>query len=327
MTAMGRLRQLTAGLVDRVLETSIVGSFTRLGFVARRQLETWGPDADATGQVIVITGATSGLGLAAARRWTASGATVEVVVRDADKARALADSLGVGVTLGDVGDLDDMTRVAEALRARHGRIDALVHNAGALDLGYTTTRQGNERTLATHVLGPLRLTAGLLPSLGRGARVIWVSSGGMYAEPLDVDRLEMAAGDYDGMRAYARAKRAQVTLAELLAERLSGRQVAVHAMHPGWADTPGVARSLPRFRAWIGRALRTSDEGADTFVWLATAPGEALGTGRFWLDRHPRTTHLRRTTRRADTPDARSRLWRWVTARAGLSPDWPDTPA
>ena len=122
----------------------------------------------------------------------------------------------------------------------------------------------------------------LVPALAAGApsRVLWVSSGGMYSEPLSVDQLEMSASDYDGTTAYARAKRAQVTLAELWATRLAAKGISVHSMHPGWADTPGVARSLPRFRRVVGPLLRTPADGVDTLVWLAVEDGDVDDTER-----------------------------------------------
>jgi dehydrogenase/reductase SDR family protein 12 len=143
----------------------------------------------------------------------------------------------------------------------------------------------------------------------------------MYSEPLVVDDLEMPAASYDGTTAYARAKRAQVTLAELWAERLAAQGIVVHSMHPGWADTPGVARSLPKFRRLVGPLLRTPAEGADTLVWLAAADGAPLtSTGRFWLDRRPRALHRLGSTRRSDSPAERARLWAWVTDKSGWQP-------
>lgn len=142
----------------------------------------------------------------------------------------------------------------------------------------------------------------------------------MYSEPLSVSQLEMTPGDYDGVKAYARAKRAQVTLTELYAERLRADGVMVHAMHPGWADTPGVARSLPVFRRVVGPLLRTPAEGADTLVWLASSHDPVLNeSGRFWHDRRPRPLHRFAHTRRSDTPEERARLLAWVRAKAGLS--------
>lgn len=121
--------------------------------------------------------------------------------------------------------------------------------------------------------------------------------------------------------AYARAKRAQVTLAELWAERLRADDVVVHSLHPGWADTPGVARSLPTFHRIVGRFLRTPDQGVDTLVWLAADDGEPLrSTGRFWHDRRPRRTHRIPATRRTDTPGERAWLWAWCVDRTGWAP-------
>jgi dehydrogenase/reductase SDR family protein 12 len=303
-----------ADVVDAALEATVVGSFTRVGYLARRRLDRWGDDSDATGKVIVITGATSGLGLAAARRWRAAGATVEMIARNPAKAEPIARELGAGLTIADVGDLDEVRSAAAALLARHARVDVLVHNAGALDATWGTTRQGLERTLATHVVGPYLLTTRLLDAFTRGSRVLWVSSGGQYAAPLDMAALDAGPTGYDGVRTYALAKRAQVTLSELMAERLAADGVAVHAMHPGWADTPGVARSLPRFYRALGPWLRSPDEGADTLVWLALA--DDIGTGKFWLDRRPRHIHRGLATWRADTEAARDALWAWVTKKA-----------
>ena len=96
------------------------------------------------------------------------------------------------------------------------RLDVLVLNAGALTHAYTVTDEANETTLATHVLSPFLLTRGLRPLLEASApsRVIVVASGGMYTEPLDVDALDPGPTAYDGTKAYARCKRAQVVLAE-----------------------------------------------------------------------------------------------------------------
>ena len=131
----------------------------------------------------------------------------------------------------------------------------------------------------------------------------------------------MSSESYNGTKQYALAKRAQVTLNEMWAQRVDQRSVVFHAMHPGWADTPGVQDSLPTFRRIVGPLLRDSDAGADTMVWLAADDGEPLSsTGGFWLDRRVRSTHRSRSTRRSDTPQRREELWDWVSRRAGCSP-------
>ncbi len=329
--------------IDAALEWSLVGSFTRVGSAARSRLHDWRPldSFDLSGRVVVMSGATSGLGLEAARWFVKMGATLEIIARNPKKAAARSAelrllhgrdaSVQIHTHIADTGDLEALRRVAADLLERHPTIDVLIHNAGALDDERSESPQGIEQTVASQVVGPFLLTQLLLPALAAAdrGRVLWVSSGGMYSEPLDVDTLEMPAGAYEGVKAYARAKRAQVTLTEMLASRFEKEGVVVHAMHPGWADTPGVARSLPTFRRVVGPLLRTPEDGADTLVWLAADDDAPLReSGRFWLDRQPRPAHRFQHTRRADTAEERARLWAWVTQKSGLSPqsDSPHPP-
>ena len=125
-------------------------------------------------------------------------------------------------------------------------------------------------------------------------------------------------GRYAGATAYARAKRAQVALAEGWAKRLRDARIAVHAMHPGWADTPGLETGLPGFRTVLGPILRSPAQGADTIVWLAAADEPGRVTGRFWLDRAPRSTT--KLVPSGATPEERAKLWalceRLTVARA-----------
>ncbi len=295
--------------------------------MVRSRLEHWTSDYDGRGRVVAVTGGTSGLGLATARALLEAGATVEVVARNAAKAERICGELNrtdqrgrADFVVAEMGDLDTVHAAAHTLLERHPRIDALIHNAGALDDEYVRSRQGTEQTAASQVVGPFLLTGLLLPALRAAApsRVVWVSSGGMYSQPLSVESLEMTAQNYDGTVAYAKAKRAQVTLAELWAERLVADSIHVHSMHPGWADTPGVQRSLPTFRKVLGPLLRTPEQGADTLVWLAASDGAPLTTtGKFWLDRRPRTIHRLKKTRDSDTAAERIALWDWCVARSG----------
>jgi dehydrogenase/reductase SDR family protein 12 len=128
----------------------------------------------------------------------------------------------------------------------------------------------------------------------------------------------MGPDDYDGSTAYAKAKRAQVEMAPRWAERLAPFGVTAHVMHPGWADTPGVEASLPTFRRVMGPILRTPEQGADTIVWLAGAPRDTIGTGRFWLDRRPRSAHKVPWTKSDDPQAEVDRVWDLVADRAGL---------
>lgn len=311
-----------ARAVDATLEATIVPSFTRIGYTVRRQVDGWRPleTFDLTGKVVLVTGATSGLGRHAAERLAGLGASVLLLARDAEKAERVRDEIAaqtgrddVEVVLADLTDLDAVRRTGQRLRQERDRLDVLVHNAGAMFDERAETSDGVERTVALHVVGPHVLTTELLPLLrAAGGRVVTVSSGGMYSVPLDVDTIE-SPHDYAPSRAYARAKRAQVALTREWAARVPA--VGFHAMHPGWVDTPGVATSLPRFRRIMGPLLRDVEQGADTIVWLAAREDLPEPSGTFWHDRRPRSAHKVPWTE--DEPAERRRLWEWVSAYAG----------
>ncbi|HEY1738474.1 MAG TPA: SDR family NAD(P)-dependent oxidoreductase, partial [Acidimicrobiia bacterium] len=224
----------------------------------------------------------------------------------------------VTTAVADLALLHDARKLADRVERSVPRLDVLIHNAGALTRDLQCTQDGLEVTAQVHVVAPFLLTAALLPTLRAtaGSRVITVSSGGMYTQRLDVDALERPAVPFDGLRAYANAKRAQVVLNELWPSRCAASGVVFQAMHPGWADTPGVRASLPRFHALTAPLLRTPTQGADTMVWLATDPCALETNGRFWLDRRARSTsRLPRT--RTSAADA-ERCWDWCVDRAGV---------
>lgn len=317
-------KSLLAEFADTAADRSVVIGYSRLGYLLRRRW--FAPDDPAPGalrgRVVLVTGASSGLGVAAATGLAELDATVVLVVRNlerGERSRAeIADQVpGAEVELArcDLSDLDDVRKFGEEALSRWPTVDALVHNAGAMPAERTESPQGHELALATHVLGPLLLTDLLRPALERSAdpRVILMSSGGMYAQGVPAD-LEYREGEYKGATAYARTKRLQVAFTPLLAERYADYGISVHALHPGWADTPGVAGSLPGFHKVTKHILRTPAEGADTVVWL-TATKPPPPTGRFWHDRKPRPTHY--LPWRADDPKAVRRAWTACCAAIG----------
>jgi dehydrogenase/reductase SDR family protein 12 len=318
-------------IIDRTLEATVVPSFTRIGWDVRSRLYDWVDldQVDLTGRLVAITGATSGLGLAGAKALAGMGASLIVIGRNperlADAVREIdAERDGAGDTLKVVADLADFGQVraaASQILRDADRLDVLIHNAGALSAERSENDAGVETTVAAQVDGPFLLTTLLLDRLAATppGRVVTMSSGGMYTAPLTVSRLEMG-DDYDGTTQYARAKRAQVTLNELWAERIEAQSVVFHAMHPGWADTPGVATSLPGFARVMGPLLRSSEQGADTMVWLAAADEPLRSSGGFWLDRQVRPIHRLPATRRSDTPERRSALWERCVAVTGAEP-------
>ena len=319
---------------DGVLEGSIVGSFTNLGYQIRSR--DWDSELpELHGSTAIITGATSGIGLAAAKRIAGLGARVALVGRNEQKLDTAVDEVAAGSDNGAVGyladlsSLDEIRRLAAELLAGEERIDVLVNNASVLAPERTTSVDGFELALATNLLGTFLLTNLLIPRMVRSApaRIVTVSSGGMYTERLDIAGLDMAAEEYSGAAAYARTKRAQVVLTELWADRIEGTGVVAHSMHPGWVNTPGVAASLPTFRRVMGPLLRHADQGADPIVWL-WADGDALeSSGEFWMDRQPRAKHR---LKRTEADDAETDLlWDFLADATGWVPPegWPDSEA
>jgi dehydrogenase/reductase SDR family protein 12 len=315
-------------LADAALEVTVVGSFSRFGFTARRALFGWDaePPVDMSGRVVLVTGASGGLGLAAATALAQRNADVWIVGRDLARTEAARRAIAaaapdsrVTAAIADLAVLDDVRSLADRVRDSLTRLDVLIHNAGALTRGLRYTADGLEVTAQVHVVAPFLLTTALLPVLqaATDGRVITVSSGGMYTQRLDLEMLATPALPFDGVRAYANAKRAQVVLSELWSRHRAASGVTFHAMHPGWADTPGVRASLPRFRALMGPLLRTPSQGADTMVWLASDPRPRATNGQFWLDHRPRWVAPLPGTR-TGAADA-ERCWSWCAERAGVA--------
>jgi len=331
---MSRSTPPLATMTDAVLEASVIGSFSAIGPRLRARLQHWEPPVDnLQGRTYVVTGATSGIGRAAATMLSAAGARVFVTGRDiARTAQAATDiaaaagssSPDVEPIAADMAELDQVRAAVDAIASRCDHLDGVLHNAGALSATRTESSAGVESTVASQVHGPFLATHLLLDLLRAApspARVVTMSSGGMYAAPLTVDGLQMPPESYRGADQYARVKRAQVTLTRMYAERLdpTGSDIVFHAVHPGWVDTPGVEESLPRFHRVLSPVLRTPEEGADTAMWLLADNGEpATTTGGFWCDRRQRGIHRLPSTRRSDTADRRRRLWGEVSAAVGI---------
>jgi NAD(P)-dependent dehydrogenase (short-subunit alcohol dehydrogenase family) len=294
--------------------------FTRAGYRTGRR--TWAPmSTDMAEKHVVLTGASAGLGFETAVALLEAGATLTLVIRDPNKVTSMQAALqertgrqADRVELADLSLLSQVNALSERLLSANRPIDVLINNAGALFNDYCQTSEGIETSAALLLLSPWRLTEAVHPLLAHHdtpARVINVVSGGMYTQKLQCESLVMSEDDYRGSVAYARAKRALTVLTELWSAQWRDDRIVVNAMHPGWADTPGVQGALPGFRRLTHRVLRSSQEGADTIVWLARAREADKTSGQLFLDREPRTTHLRQHT--LESAEERAALQPWLT--------------
>lgn len=288
--------------------------FTRLGY--REARKRWAAVSAYQGdRHALITGATSGLGKAAAHQLAALGARLTVVARDKSKADALVAELKeqtgnerIAYEIAELSVISDVHALCDRLLAADEPIDMLINNAGALFNPRQQTPEGFEKSFALLLLSPYILTERLRSLLRKAqtARVVNVLSGGMYSQKIHVNDLQSQRGSYSGSVAYARAKRGLMILTEEWAKRWKEDGIVVNGMHPGWADTPGVETALPVFYRATKALLRTPEEGADTAVWLAASTEAAKVSGKFWLDREQHPSHLSRRTR--ETPDERTQL-------------------
>ena len=258
-------------VVDALIELAIVPSFTKIGPAIRRRLYDWQPLRDMSGTRVLLTGGNSGLGYAGALAMAELGADVTIVARSAKRGQQAVDEIlqrtgaTVSLRIGDLSSRESVDALCDDLLSDDEPIDCLVHNAGALHNDRQESVDGIELTLATHVVGPFRMTHRLRPLLARGQdpRIITMASGGLYGQGVSLSDLQTTR-DYSGTTAYARAKRAQLLLNERWQSLLAEDAIAVYTMHPGWAATPGVTEALPYFDKVIGPLLRSPEDGAET---------------------------------------------------------------
>lgn len=305
---------------DTLLEASVVGSFTSIGHKTRSR--SWSPidEAALDGQVLVITGATSGIGMEVARNAARYGARIRLIARNPEKAEQLRDQLiadaghdDIRYYLADLSLVSEVQRVAEQILAAEPEIHILINNAVILPAERTMTVEGLELAHSTNLVAPFLLTNTLIPRLvaSAPARIINVISGGMYTQGLELDDLNNQEGDYRGSVAYAQAKRGLMVLTKQWSEQLAGTGVTVNATHPGWVDTPGVQHSLPGFHRIMRPLLRTTEQGADTILWLAASETGGRDSGKLWHDRTVRSEYKLKKT--IETAGDRNRLWQALT--------------
>jgi len=273
-----------------------------------------------TGKTIVITGASDGLGAAAARQLHARGHDVVVVGRSPEKTKAVAAELGVDHFVAEFSDLSQVRRLADELRDRCPRIDVLANNAGGMVSTGTPTVDGHENVLQVNYLAPFLLTTLLMDRLiASRATVISTSSASQsLVRKITVDDL-LHTERGGAAKAYAFSKIAIIMFIRELHRRHSGDGLTCASFHPGWVVSNFAPSSSSRFIALfqatgIGRIIgKTADEGADQLVWLASSEGDRDWTsGEYFVKRR-----VARTPRATADPELTLELWDRTAATVG----------
>lgn len=251
---------------------------------------------DFRGRLVVITGATSGIGYYTARRYAAAGADILAINRNADKSQVLCEEirrdLGVqcDAIVADLSVLADIHRAAQELRSLSRPIDVLIHNAGVFLKKRTLTVDGLETSFVVHYLSTFIINYMLMDKLrqeGR-ARVLYVSSEGYRFAlwGLDLDNLQFERGGYSGLKAYGAAKTAQMLSMHRFAKLFEGSGVTINAMHPGMVAT-NTGNENHAFYRWykknvIDRYSQSPKVSAEALYYLGVSPELAGVTDRFF---------------------------------------------
>jgi len=255
-------------------------------------------------KVAVVTGASSGIGLATAKSLAAAGWQVIALGRDPARSAAALQEIqaassggAVHMILADLSLMADALHAAEEVASHCEYLDVLINNAGGMTKSRVMTAEGYEQNFAGNHLGPFLLTRQLLPLLRRAAaeaprgsvRIIMTSSdAGEMIRGLPWDDLQ-AGNHFNPGAAYCYGKLANVLFARGLARRLSDVGIVAHAMHPGVVDSNFISHAEESTQARIRTlAAKTPAQGADTLIWLATAEEPGMSTGGYFHDRKPR---------------------------------------
>ena len=247
-----------------------------------------------SGKTVLITGATSGIGLEASAKLAGMGAELVLVGRDRARGEAAvaavkrrSGSTAVALMRCDFASLTQIRALAAEVVASRPKLHVLVNNAGSVSARREVTEDGIERTFAVNHLGPFLLTNLLLDLLRRSApaRVVTVASAAHRQGDMPFDDLQFENGGYGTMRAYARSKLANVLFTAELARRLARTGVTANCLHPGavatniWSHAPRYAQPL---LAVAKLFMISAEKGADTIVHLAASPEVEGLTGGYY---------------------------------------------
>jgi NAD(P)-dependent dehydrogenase (short-subunit alcohol dehydrogenase family) len=278
---------------------------------------------DMKGKVVLITGATSGIGKETALGLAKLGATVAFTTRDdwrgettrQDIVRLSGGNQNIEPYLCDLASFDSIRRCMLAFQAKHDRLHVLINNAGTWERERTLSKDGVETTWAVNMLAPFLLSSLLLPALEKGApsRIVNLSSGLHVQGRLDLGDPERANGKFDGSDAYTQSKLAMNLFTFELARRLAGQNITANAVAPGWVAT-GLSRNSNAFsRGMMNMMASKPSKGALTPVYAASSPELEGVTGKYLKDSKvaepsPESNDAEKARKLWELCDARTRL-------------------
>ena len=276
------------------------------------------------GKVVIITGATSGIGEVAAQRLADMGARIVLVARDKARGeaalarlRSTDKSLSHSVHYGDLSRISEMKRLAVEIAAAEPRIDVLINNAGAMFSSRRITEDNLELTFATNHMAYFVLTQGLRERLlaSSPARIVNTASDAHKGRVLDFDDLQSTKG-YSAVNVYGRSKLCNILFTRELSRRWRGRGVTVNCLHPGFVAT----RFGDRSGGFLSLGMRLAktfaispEEGAQIIVYLASSPDVASVSGEYFYKCRPAAP-----TAEARDDAAAKRLWIESAKLAGI---------
>lgn len=256
--------------------------------------------ADMSGQVVLVTGATNGIGEVTAHELAKMGATVVIVGRSSEKAKRVqaeiqAETKGaqVDTIIADLSQMAEVRKVAETFKAKYDRLDVLVNNAGAIFTSYQQTDDGYEMTFALNHLNYFLLTNLLLDVLKKTgtpdhqARIVNVASSAHSGAKLEFPNIQKTAESYNGISAYGQSKLMNIMFTYALARRLEAEAapVTVNTLHPGVVTT-GFARNTgflaKLFVTLISPFAKNATDGAETQIYLASSPEVEGVSGKYF---------------------------------------------
>lgn len=283
------------------------------------------------GKVVIVTGATNGIGEVCALELARMGATVVLISRnqsrlddDVRDIKAKTGNDNVSSIQADLSSLADIRKAAKLFLEKHSRLDVLVNNAGAIFDKRQETVDGNEMTLALNHLNYFLLTHLLLDKLKETAaqygetRIVNVSSDAhLRAAGVNFDDIQRKKA-YTGWMVYGESKLMNILFTHELARRLKGTKVTANVLHPGLVKTGFGRNNIGMFKTAVSLLQDffgiSAEEGAKTMIYLASSPDVRGITGQYWVRNEPKTAN-----KPAYDEAAQARLWALSEELTGLS--------